>query len=141
MNDIERPDGSVVTTIGWCLIVIGVIGAFVAASADTTNGLITGLALTNFGLGLGVILLSLGYLVRAIWFLPGREIETTNFGNRAGRIEGETCDWCGRSPASGKPCSAFSGEALSKISVKIANPVCQEQLRQRNYPVAADLNS
>ena len=137
MDSSERPDGSVVTPIGWGLIVLGAFGVFVAASAETINGALLGLGLANLGIGLGVILLSLGYLVRAIWFLPGREIRTDEH-PRLASSGTEVCDWCGRTPAAGKTCSDFSDEALGRISVRIQNPVCQEELHRRGYEISAD---
>ncbi len=71
----KRPDGSKPTLMGWVLILVGGVVAIVSTGAHTD-------ALANgglFGLGaiaLGVFLVSLGYLVKAIWFLPGREIDS-----------------------------------------------------------------
>ena len=132
----ERPDGSVATPIGWFLIMIGIVGAFAAANAETTNGLLLGVALANLGLGLGVVLVSLGYLVKAIWFLPGREIS-------ADQVEATTsaqlnkCEWCDRAPSTGKPCSNFSENGLLELSRKVRNPICQSELGKRGYgPIA-----
>lgn len=138
MNNLQRPDGSVVSPIGWILIVVGVLGALIAASADTLTGMLSGFAMANLGFGLGVLLLSLGYLVRAIWFLPGREITAAELHER-GIQSGTTvrCDWCDRNlPAHFRTCTSFDHEALSKVSEKVVDPVCKDQLRQRGYAVA-----
>ena len=137
MDNLERPDGSVVTPIGWGLILLGVVGIFIAASAETLNGALLGFGLANLGLGLGVLLLSLGYLVKAIWFLPGREIPIEDH-RPATSSQLEICGWCGRAPGSGRPCSALPTASVENLARagKFKDPVCQENLRQRGYDVA-----
>ena len=133
----ERPDGSVVTPIGWLLISVGIIGVFIAATAETLNGTLLGFGLANLGIGLGVVLLSLGYLVRAIWFLPGRNVLSEASPSRAEEHATESaCEWCGRTPASGKACSKISAEALARLSPQITNPTCKEHLRLHGYEPA-----
>ncbi len=123
----KRPDGSVATAIGWVLIVIGVIFAFIAATAQTSFAI----ALTNLGIGLGVVLVSLGYLVRAIWFLPGREIPL-----HQSIAEQEPtlipCDYCGLDIAAPLlPCSAISAEELMRREDEIDDEKCTILLRER----------
>jgi hypothetical protein len=129
MNDNERPDGSVATTVGWVLIAGGVVCAFLAASAETSEWRWFLLAAGNLGVGVGVLLVSLGYLVKAIWFLPGRET--------AAAIEAETtpepapCDWCGQVIAApNKPCAAFETERLKTFVPRITNEKCLVALRE-----------
>lgn len=94
----ERPDGSQVTTIGWVLIAIGGLAVFIGAGAETFEGMVWGALVANLGIGLGIILVSLGYLVRAIWFLPGRSIEDEPVQESEAHADGDDgfhfCDWC-----------------------------------------------
>ena len=127
MNDNERPDGSVATTVGWVLIAGGVVCAFLAASAETSEWWWFLLAAGNLGVGVGVLLVSLGYLVKAIWFLPGRET--------AESVEAAPapapCDWCGQAIAApNKPCAAFETERLKIFVPRITNPKCLVALRE-----------
>ena len=131
----NRPDGSTATLVGWLLVVIGVVAAFFTASAETSNGWLFGLAIVNLGLGLGVLLLSLGYLVKAIWFLPGREPPSPQQEPAIGAALVK-CDWCGRTPAAGSPCSQIPHDKLVQIATKITSPVCQEQLAQHGFGIA-----
>ena len=138
MDNLERPDGSVVTPIGWGLIVIGVIGAFIGASADTFNGALFGFGLANLGIALGVLLLSLGYLVRAIWFLPAREIAKPKAEADIPAALTPTCDWCGRNlPRGSRTCTSYDREALERVANKVQDPVCLEQLRIHDITEAA----
>jgi hypothetical protein len=138
MESMERPDGSVATPIGWILIVIGIIGAFVGALAETLNGTLIGFAIANLGFGLGVLLLALGYLVRAIWFLPGREIPLAEIRASSPSIaNGPYCSWCSRRlPAGARTCDSYDAEGLTQVSEKVTDPVCKPQLQERGYPVA-----
>ena len=138
MSEVDRPDGSVATPIGWTLIVVGCVGVFVAALADSINELILGVGLANLGFGLGVLLLSLGYLVRAIWFLPGRDIPSPELEIPAIESGQTFCDWCERIPAAGKPCSDFDPDALARISTKVSNPICKHELGHRGYAISGD---
>ncbi|MGY6550590.1 MAG: hypothetical protein ACXIT4_01705 [Erythrobacter sp.] len=123
---LERPDGSTATSFGWVLVVVGILAALVAGIAETTNVLIIAAAVANLGIGLGVLLLSLGYLVRAIWFLPGREITIIDPAL-------QKCDFCDIDvllPA--LPCSAVPTEELASISSEqIDSDNCRIILRQK----------
>lgn len=123
----ERPDGSQSTVIGWILIVFGALSAVMAAIATDTNWLIIWIALANLGIGLGVLLLSLGYLVRAIWFLPGREIDS-------GGIELQKCDYCGiKVLAPAQPCSAIPTIELANVADRIDSDNCRRVLKQKGF--------
>lgn len=131
----ERPDGSVATFVGWTLIAIGVIAAFFISGAETLSGFWFSVGISNLGIGLGVLLVSLGYLVRAIWFLPGREVPQVQqaFTTAATGIDG-TCEWCGvtiNSPA--KPCSSFRESQLPIAGDRVKSSVCKEQLDMRGH--------
>ena len=140
MDNLERPDGSAVTAIGWVLIVAGILGIVIGVSAETTGGMVAGFGLANLGFGLGVLLLSLGYLVRAIWFLPGRDIPIAEAGGEGARAMPQSpCDWCGRELGAGfRTCTSFDHESLERVSMKVRDSICQEQLRERGYAIAAD---
>ena len=132
----ERPDGSTPTAIGWGLVTLGVVASFFVTFAETPTGWWFSLALANLGIGLGVLLLSLGYLVRAIWFLPGREGGAIP-SHKAPQSMSETsdiCEWCGVSvqgPA--KPCSAFRGDQLPVSAARVHSPVCRAELEKRGH--------
>jgi hypothetical protein len=135
MENLQRPDGSVVTPIGWAFISLGVIGVIVAAAAESINAVIIGFGLANLGIGLGVLLLSLGYLVRAIWFLPGREIRASELNSKP--VSVSSCGWCGRQLPSGyKTCTSYDHGTLRQVSEKVVDPVCKGELQKRGYPVA-----
>lgn len=137
MESLERPDGSVVTPIGWTLILIGIVGAFIAATAESIHAMLTGFVLANLGFGLGGLLLSLAYLVRAIWFLPGREIAANQSEAAIERPSAVSCEWCDRQlPARFRTCTSFGHDSLKEISERVVDSVCQEQLSRRGYPVA-----
>jgi len=140
MKNLERPDGSLVTPIGWTLIALGILGVIIGASAESMGGMLAGWVLANLGLGLGVLLLSLGYLVRAIWFLPGRDIAAAEASDPSALMSAVTaCDWCGRQLGAGfRTCTSFDHESLAKVSMKVRDRVCREQLRERGYAVADD---
>ena len=130
MNE-QRPDGQTATGIGWALIVGGVLAVLVAGADDSGGaGWLIWLAVANLGIGLGVLLLSLGYLVRAIWFLPGREIPVEGFGDES--FAPLPCDWCGQTVASpNKPCAAFDPERLKTFVPRITNDKCLVALRDQ----------
>jgi hypothetical protein len=137
MENLERPDGSVATPVGWLLIMAGVTGAVIAASAETMTGMLLGFGMANLGFGLGVILLSLGYLVRAIWFLPGRDILASE--GRPPPAASTQCSWCDRQlPARFRTCTSFDHDSLLKVAPKVIDPVCQQQLCQRGYAAVGD---
>ncbi|WP_152553586.1 hypothetical protein [Erythrobacter longus] len=134
----ERPDGSQATASGWVLVAIGVLAVFVAAGAETFEGMVWGALVANLGIGLGILLLSLGYLVKAIWFLPARDIETADAKNENLGSEGADgfhfCDWCHLGLYSPDvACSRQSEEEIladveSKDSLQAA---CQHELKKR----------
>ena len=133
MENGDRPDGSNSTAIGWLLIVVGVVAAFFIGSAKSVGGMIFAAALTNLGIGLGVLLLSLGYLVRAIWFLPGREVGA-HVPNRspASPLADTTCNWCERVLPAGKTtCTSLTSAQLAKVADKVKDPACLRQFEQR----------
>ena len=137
MEDHQRPDGSTATAIGWLLIAVGVIAALFTGAAESSGGWILGLAMANLGIGLGVLLLSLGYLVRAIWFLPGREGLSQPEPSRATTSPSSetTCEWCERILPAGKTtCTALSPTQLSKVADKVTDPTCLRQFEQRGIP-------
>lgn len=137
---IERPDGSQATAIGWTLIAAGLLAIFFAAGAETFEGMVWGALVANLGIGLGIILLSLGYLVKAIWFLPGREIEDDN---KEGLINSsppstaawEDCEWCNlRVYGPARPCSLQGEEELRNELNSITEPLhrdCHSELVSR----------
>ena len=129
----ERPDGSVATILGWISLVVGVIAGFLATGADSVDGFWLSLAIANLGVGLGVLLLSLGYLVRAIWFLPGREAPLKDSKNiPAVEMATVNCEWCGidvRAPNT--PCSGNSLDRLREVKSQITSAKCLAELRER----------
>lgn len=134
----ERPDGSQATAIGWTLIVVGGIAIFVAAGAETFEGMVWGALVANLGIGLGIILLSLGYLVKAIWFLPGREIEAAQpRQEQSGKDGGDGfhfCDWCHLGLyAPDVACSLQTEEQiLADIELKeTIQTACHHELKER----------
>jgi len=123
----ERPDGSRPTAIGWILIVAGVFAALFAAIAPDFNWLVIWIALANLGIGLGVILLSLGYLVKALWFLPGREIDSDG-------AELQECNYCGiKVIAPAQPCSAIATDELMNVADRIDSDNCRRVLKQKGF--------
>lgn len=132
----ERPDGSQSTAIGWMLVAGGLLAAVIASMSEELTPVIIWLAIANLGIGLGVLLVSLGYLVRAIWFLPGRgdldapistpiDKQYDSFGK---------CDWCGvqvSDPA--VPCSAFTPNQLPISRDRVKSSVCRIQLETRGH--------
>lgn len=130
MDNSQRPDGSAATAVGWILVVIGVLAALLTGSAETTNGWLLGLAAANLGVGLGVLLLSLGYLVRAIWFLPGRDAERASVpAASSASAEPNVCNWCERElPPGATTCTTLTGSQLQRVAHKVTDPVCRAQL-------------
>ena len=92
-------------------------------------GVIFGSAL----LSIGTLLLSLGYLVKAIWFLPGRELPTSEPAAAAtGGII--TCAWCDQAVAAPNvPCARLSPDELAGLLDTNENLQCQVQLRTRGF--------
>ena len=129
----NRPDGSTSTAIGWLLVAIGVVAAFFIGNAESMGGMIFAAALTNLGIGLGVLLLSLGYLVRAIWFLPGRDAAVQISANvPASQLTETQCNWCERVLPAGKTtCTSLTTVQLAKVANKVKDPACLVQFEQR----------
>jgi hypothetical protein len=136
-----RPDGSVATAIGWVLVAVGLVAAFFGASAETVTGLVTAVVVANLGIGLGVLLLSLGYLVHAISFLPGREDAsapvsakrtTASSTGAASPASAAACEWCDVNvPAPALPCSALSGADIPVDGSRLKSATCKRQLGKR----------
>lgn len=136
MEGPSRPDGSIASVIGWFLVIVGLIAGFVAANADSFEGMIIGLAICNLAIGLGVLLLSLGYLVRAISFLPGRAMPPEALAS-AVTVD---CDWCGQSVRKpNEPCASVDVEKLRGIAPTIANPRCRQAFSERRLLDATDV--
>jgi hypothetical protein len=132
----DRPDGSTATVIGWCLVIAGVLAAFFVGQVDSPTAFWLCLAIANLGVGLGVLLLSLGYLVRAIWFLPGRQTKSDRDRplSEVTVTDPDECEWCGivvTAPA--KPCSAFTTEQLPIAAGRIKSVTCRNQLEARGH--------
>lgn len=92
MTDRQRPDGSEMIQWGWVLISLGALllliglvvptfsdpgySGYLSERAPTLNPWKWPLIWLGIGLpNLGVVVLLVGHVVRAIWFLPGREAE------------------------------------------------------------------
>jgi len=125
----ERPDGSNATAAGWGLIAVGIVAAFIGMSSDSLHGFVIGLVIGNLAIGLGVLLLSLGYLVHAIWFLPGREIPLAP--QQQGSEDLSNCAWCGRNMAPYRACSTATDEANRERSPRLADERCIAEFRAR----------
>jgi hypothetical protein len=124
---LDRPDGSQSTAIGWVFVIFGILSAVMAAIAKDMNWLIIWIALANLGVGLGVLLLSLGYLVRAIWFLPGREMDK-------GGHELQKCDYCDfKVVGPAQPCSAMPTAELKDAASRIDSDNCRRILAQKGF--------
>jgi hypothetical protein len=135
---LQRPNGEGATIWGGLSLVLGVIAAFIASGAETLQGFWMAIGIANLGIGLGVLLLSLGYLVRAIWFLPGREIEEAEVADPTALPKSnQFCDWCDQLvdyPYS--PCSALDEGALRKNMKKITSAKCVAALEERGISVS-----
>jgi hypothetical protein len=129
MGNRERPDGSIATGIGWVLVVLGLGIGFFGMRAGTSEGLFTAFAFANLGIGLGVLLLSLGYLVRAIWFLPGREIPG---GAAPDSLAKPTfCQWCDRDMFPYNACSSATEEINLGRAPRLSDEICISEFRAR----------
>ncbi|MEC7399959.1 MAG: hypothetical protein VYD00_08085, partial [Pseudomonadota bacterium] len=74
-------------------------------------------------------LLALGYLVKAIWFLPGREISSAG-------IELKRCDYCGlKVTAPSQPCSAIPTTDLTQVASRIDSDNCRRVLAEKGFLV------
>jgi hypothetical protein len=128
-----RPSGELPTALGWILILVGVIPAFMAGGSRSMESTILGYLIAQLGIGLGVLLVSLGYIVRALWFLPGREIPRESPLQVAERF---SCDWCDQTVAAPhKACSMFDPEKLASVAPQIRNGVCRDTLVARGFQV------
>ena len=138
---VERPSGEAVMMVGWVLIVIGVFAAFVMGGTSNPQTFMLALAVAQIGLSLGILLVPLGYLVRAVYFLPGREVTKAELSGIAVHQESERtgCEWCGQSVlAPNKPCSEIGHERLIEIAGDVTNSKCQVQLVEHGYLEAVD---
>lgn len=136
MNFEERPNGKTVHFIGIILITFGIFFAFIGVSAAEPWNAIYLFVLSGAAVNIGVLLLSLGYLVRAIYFLPGREIQAEYEEDALSSPEeaGLECEWCGQVAYSpNKPCSMLAEERLLEIASDIENRKCQLMLVDRGY--------
>jgi hypothetical protein len=125
----NRPDGSNATAIGWALVVVGVLALFFFPSAETVAGMVFAVALGNLGIGLGVLLLSLGYLVRAIWFLPGRDIPVERTSARA--VSTTDCSYCGRDMTPYRACSSVDDETNRSRAPRMNDETCLAAFRSK----------
>jgi hypothetical protein len=129
MEDSERPNGSNATAAGWALIVLGILSAFFSGSTESFGAWVFALGIANLGIGLGVLLLSLGYLVRALWFLPGREIPREE---RAGSPTNLSfCEWCDRDMTPYRACSTVSDDENRLRAPRLRDEACIAQFRDR----------
>jgi hypothetical protein len=123
----NRPNGSNSIAVGWILVVIGIIAALFSGTDDLRTFTLA-LAVGQVGLGLGILLISLGYIVKAVWFLPGRDIPISK--ETSAPIPNE-CQWCGAIVSKpGLPCSAISPDSFG-TGFKIGSKVCREKLKER----------
>jgi hypothetical protein len=129
MEDSERPNGSNATAAGWTLLALGVIAALFSGSTETFGAWVFALGLANLGIGLGVLLLSLGYLVRAIWFLPGREIPREERPQAA--VSLSVCTWCDRDMTPYRACSTVSDEENRLRAPRLRDEACLAAFRTR----------
>ena len=79
----KRPHGGNVMIAGWTLLIFGLIAAFISGAMDPQYRDGSGIDLDRMrqkalffwgaaaALSAGTLLLLAGYIVRAIWFLPG----------------------------------------------------------------------
>ena len=138
---VERPSGANVMTVGWVLVVIGVFAAFVTGSTGNPQTFMLALAVAQIGLSLGILLVVLGYLVRAVYFLPGRDVTKAELSGIGDYQEPERteCEWCGQiTIAPNKPCSEIGHERLTEIAGDVTNSKCQSQLVEHGYLEAVD---
>ena len=130
----ERPDGSTPTIIGWVLIVVGLVSVFLFVNAETVTGVTLSIAVGQGSIGLGVLLLSLGYLVRAISFLPARETVPIVQTAPTSSLNQQVCTWCERSVREPlEPCSAVREERLRELAPSVRSEACREQLEKRGF--------
>jgi hypothetical protein len=123
----ERPDGSIPTLMGWILVIVGIFSALFVVITETPTTFWLATTLAQLGVGLGVLLLSLGYLVRAIWFLPERER------SEDGAIL-RKCDYCGFKAAEPSiPCSAVPTDHLMDNAHRIDSERCITALKLRGF--------
>jgi hypothetical protein len=129
MEDPDRPNGSNATMAGWVLVVAGVLAAFFSRSAESVGAWVFALGIANLGIGLGVLLLSLGYLVRAIWFLPGREVPKEAIPQTM--RQPSYCEWCERDMSPYRACSTVSDEENRQRAARLRDEACLSEFRAR----------
>ena len=124
---------------GWVLIVIGIIAAFLSATAETPEAWLLGTTIASSALGVGIILILVGYIVRALFFLPGRDVSEAEM---TGTISGSVspiqveplkiaCEWCDQWVAlPNVPCSDVELQRLREIAGDITNSKCRVQLME-----------
>jgi hypothetical protein len=128
----QRPDGSIATMLGWILIAAGGLSVFLATNAESINGWWMGIIASNLGIGLGVLLVSLGYLVRAIWFLPARDVAATpsTFPDSDPAI---SCSWCQQSVRNpNRPCDAIDWASDPELKARVTNGKCRTALAEQH---------
>ena len=134
----QRPNGEGPTAVGWTLIILGVLLAFFAGTADEISVLLVlGLLLAQLCIGLGVLLVSLGYIVRAIWFLPGRDhVSQLTLGpdQVTGSVPPARCAWCSEEViAPNRPCSEVEPEKLAAWAPNARKHSCRLALVEHKF--------
>ena len=138
----DRPDGASAKTVGWTLIAIGICACFVSANADQIRTFWLAIAIANIGIATGMILISLGYVVHAISFLPSKaDLNSAILREEPdGELRGESelevnrCEWCELNVARPfLPCSDVGTEELQRRSATVSSIVCQTQLKERGF--------
>ena len=133
----ERPTGELPMGIGWLLIAIGVVAIFVAGGSRSFEGTILGYLIAQLGIGVGVLLVSLGYIVRAIWFLPGRSVNQATAPTDPVRVEMTACDWCAQQvPRPNKPCAVIDPDKMARLAPSVENPKCRDALAAHGFELA-----
>lgn len=123
----KRPDGKTAMAFGWGCLGVGVITAGFTGLVETADAFWLCVVISNLGFGIGVLLLSLGYLVQAIWFLPSREIDEAG-------VELHKCDYCDQKIASpAQPCSALPTADLTNVAERIDSDNCRKILGEKDF--------
>ena len=136
----NRPDGTTAKAVGWTLIAIGACACLVAVNADQLRTFWLAIAIANIGIAIGTLLISLGYVVHAISFLPSKgDLNSSVFRQDAdvelrdaSASEVKKCEWCGLNVASPfLPCSDVGAEELQRRCATVSSVACQTQFKQR----------